>query len=92
MEVTPAEKENLVEHYATWKEMGKMFGKNIASISISPESEVYKAIRDNDIYTISFKKKDDPETWFMIQCIKQGESSEGAQKIVIGEILNVWIR
>ena len=57
-----------------------------------PESEVYKAIRDNDIYTISFKKQDDPETWFMIQCIKQGESSEGPQKIVIGEILNVWIR
>ena len=92
MEITPAEKDNLVEHYATWKEMGKMFGKNIASISISPESEVYKAIRDNDIYTISFKKQDDPETWFMIQCIKQGESSEGPQKIVIGEILNIWIR
>lgn len=92
MQVTPGENETLVERYATWKEMGKMFGKNIASISMSPESEVYKAIKDNDFYTISFSKKDDPETWFMIQCVKQGESNEGQQKIIIGEILNVWIR
>lgn len=92
MQVTPGDNDKLVEHYATWKEMGKMFGKNIASISISPDSEVYKAVKDNDFYTISFSKKDDPETWFMIQCIKQGESTEGTQKIIIGEILNVWIR
>ncbi|WP_293715191.1 DUF4468 domain-containing protein [uncultured Parabacteroides sp.] len=92
MQVTPGENGTLVEHYATWKEMGKMFGKNIASISISPDSEVYKAIKDNDFYTISFNKQDDPETWFMIQCVKQGESTEGTQKIIIGEILNVWIR
>lgn len=92
MQVSPANNETLIERYATWKEMGKMFGKNIASVSISPDSEVYKAIKDNDIYTISFSKKDDPETWFMIQCIKQGESTEGQQKIIIGEILNVWIR
>ena len=92
MQVTPADNESLVEHYATWKEMGKMFGKNIASISISPDSEVYKAIKDNDFYTISFTKQDEPETWFMIQCVKQGESTEGTQKIIIGEIINVWIR
>ena len=92
MQVTPADNESLVEHYATWKEMGKMFGKNIASISISPDSEVYKAIKDNDFYTISFTKQDGPETWFMIQCVKQGESTEGTQKIIIGEIINVWIR
>lgn len=92
MQVSPANNETLVERYATWKEMGKMFGKNIASVSISPDSEVYKSIKDNDIYTISFSKKDDPETWFMIQCIKQGESTEGQQKVIIGEILNVWIR
>ena len=81
MQVTPADNESLVEHYATWKEMGKMFGKNIASISISPDSEVYKAIKDNDFYTISFTKQDEP-----------GESTEGTQKIIIGEIINVWIR
>ncbi|WP_075556022.1 DUF4468 domain-containing protein [Parabacteroides timonensis] len=92
MQVTPGDNESLVEHYATWKEMGKMFGKNIASISISPDSEVYKAIKDNDFYTISFTKQDEPETWFMIQCVKQGESTEGTQKIIIGEIINVWIR
>lgn len=92
MQVTPGNNESLVEHYASWKEMGKMFGKNIASISISPDSEVYKAIKDNDFYTISFTKQDEPETWFMIQCVKQGESTEGTQKIIIGEILNVWIR
>lgn len=92
MQVTPGNNESLVEHYATWKEMGKMFGKNIASISISPDSEIYKMIKDNDYYTISFTKQDEPETWFMIQCVKQGESTEGTQKIIIGEILNVWIR
>lgn len=43
MQVTPGDNDKLVEHYATWKEMGKMFGKNIASISISPDSEVYKS-------------------------------------------------
>lgn len=92
MQVFPLDNEKMIERYATWKEMGKMFGKNIAFISISQDSEVYKAIKDNDIYTITFSKKDDPETWFMIQCCKQGESTDGQQKIIIGEILNVWIR
>lgn len=92
MQVFPLDNEKMIERYATWKEIGKMFGKNIASISISQDSEVYKAIKDNDIYTITFSKKDDPETWFMIQCSKQGESTDGQQKIIIGEILNVWIR
>lgn len=92
MQVFPLDNEKMIERYATWKEIGKMFGKNIASISISQDSEVYKAIKDNDIYTITFSKNDDPETWFMIQCSKQGESTDGQQKIIIGEILNVWIR
>lgn len=92
MQVSPGDNESLVEKYASWKEMGKMFGKNIASISISPDSEVYKAIKDGGIYTISFTKKDDPETWFLIQCSKQGESTDGARKVIIGEVLNVWIR
>lgn len=92
MEVTPAEKEDQTELYASWKGMGKMFGKNTASISISTESEVYKAIGDGGIYTLSFRKEDSPEIWFMIQCIRQGETGEGQQKTVIGEVLNVWIR
>lgn len=92
MEVTAAEKEDLTERYAVWKGMGRMMGKNIASISISPESEVCKSIGDGGIYTISFRKGDSPEVWFMIQCIRQGETEEGGQKTIIGEILNVWIR
>lgn len=92
MLVFPLEDDTKIERYARWKEIGKMFGKNIASISISPESEVYKVIKESDIYSISFTKKDDPEVWFLIQCSKQGESSDGQQKIIIGEILNIWIR
>lgn len=92
MQVWPLDNEKMIERYATWKEIGKMFGKNIATISISPDSEVYKAIKDNDVYSISFTKKDDPETWFLIQCCKQGESTDGQQKLIVGEILNVWIR
>lgn len=92
MQVCPLDNEKMIERYATWKEIGKMFGKNIATISISADSEVYKAIKDNDIYSISFTKKDDTETWFLIQCCKQGESTDGQQKLIVGEILNVWIR
>lgn len=92
MQVWPLDNEKMIERYASWKEIGKMFGKNIATISISPDSEVYKAIKDNDIYSISFTKKDEPETWFLIQCCKQGESTDGQQKLIVGEILNVWIR
>lgn len=92
MQVWPLDNEKMIERYASWKEIGKMFGKNIATISISADSEVYKAIKDNDIYSISFTKKDDTETWFLIQCCKQGESTDGQQKLIVGEILNVWIR
>lgn len=92
MEVTAAVKEDLSERYAQWKGIGKMMGKNIASISISADSEVYRSIGNGGIYTLSFKKDDSPEVWFMIQCIRQGETEEGGRKTLIGEILNVWIR
>lgn len=80
--------------HVDWKGIGKMFGKTISTISISKESPAYKAIGTNDIYRLSFSKPgtsaDDP--WIIIECRKQGETAEGQQMTVIGEITNVWIK
>lgn len=77
-----------------WKGTGNMFGKTISTVSISKESAVYKAIGNNDLYRLSFSKPgtsaDAP--WIIIECRKQGETSEGQQTLLIGEITNVWIK
>lgn len=94
MAVTPGKDTNLAETNALWKGTGNMFGKAIASFSITPESPVYKAINDNDTYTVSFIKKEDnnSDSWMIIECRKQGETEDGTSKTIIGEILNVWIK
>lgn len=94
MAVTPGKDTNLTETNALWKGTGNMFGKAIASFSITPESPVYKTINDNDTYTVSFIKKEDnnSDSWMIIECRKQGETQDGTSKTIIGEILNVWIK
>lgn len=94
MTVTSGKDTNLTETNAVWKGTGNMFGKAIASFSITPESPVYKAINDNDTYTVSFIKKEDnnSDSWMIIECRKQGETEDGTSKTIIGEILNVWIK
>ncbi len=77
-----------------WKGMGNMFGKTTSTISISKDSPVYKAIGNNDLYQLSFSKPgtstDTP--WIIIECRKQGETAEGENAMLIGEVVNVWIK
>lgn len=85
---------NVSDANAQWKGLGNMFGKPISTISLPANSPAYKAIGGNDTYRLSFSKPgasaDSP--WIIIECRKQGETSEGQQTTIIGEILNVWIK
>lgn len=89
-----AVKGNTTDANVEWKGIGNMFGKTISTISISKDSPAYKAIDNNDVYRLSFSKPgtsaDAP--WIIIECRKQGETSEGQQTMLIGEITNVWIK
>lgn len=81
------------EASASWKGIGNMLGKSIASVTISPDSPVYKSIKDNDTYNISFFKKGETgDAWLIIECRKVGETADGNQKTVMGEIVNVWVK
>lgn len=94
VQIKPVSDPSASDTHVVWKGIGKMFGKTISTISISKESPVYKAIGTNDLYRLSFSKPgtsaDDP--WIIIECRKQGETAEGQQMTVIGEITNVWIK
>lgn len=81
------------EKDVAWKGVGTMFGKQIAMIAIRAESPLYASLNTGDKYTLSFFNADDPETaWMIIECNKQGETSEGTERTLIGEILNVWLK
>lgn len=94
VQIKPVSDPSASDTHVVWKGIGKMFGKTISTISISKESPVYKAIGTNDLYRLSFSKPgtsaDDP--WIIIECRKQGETAEGQQMTVIGEVTNVWIK
>lgn len=93
MQVASAGKPETKETSAEWKGTGNMFGKSIASIAISKDSPVYKEIGNNDTYSLSFfKKGESGDAWLIIDCRKQGETAEGQQITVIGEIINVWMK
>jgi len=81
------------ESNITWKGIGNMFGKHITTITISSESPLYKSLNTGSKYTLAFFNQSDKETpWMIIECNKQGETSEGTEKTIIGEILNVWLK
>lgn len=94
LSVAPGKDALLVDDNIRWKGLGSMFGKETASFSVSPESPSYKAIGNGEVYTISFLKKDGDSNgkWMMIDCRKQGETPDGNQVTVVGEVLNVWIK
>ena len=85
---------NATDSNAEWKGYGKLSGKTICTISLSLDSPIYKAIEDNDIYKLFFFKPELTvnEAWIIMECRKQGESSEGKQVTLIGELTNVWIK
>lgn len=76
-----------------WKGIGNMFGKPIATITIRSGSPLYKLLNTGSNYTLAFFNQSDKETpWMIIECSKQGETSEGTEKTIIGEILYVWLK
>lgn len=77
---------------ATWKGIGDMFGKKIASVAIPAGNQTDRSIGMNDTYRLSFSQTKGGEPWMIIECTKQGETPDGNQKTVLGEILHVWIK
>ena len=75
-----------------WKGLGNMFGKPIASVSAEENSSIFTWIATNHTYTILFVKKEQTVPWMIMDCRKQGETHEGSQKTIIGEILQIWIK
>ncbi|MGM9758660.1 MAG: DUF4468 domain-containing protein [Parabacteroides sp.] len=80
------------EPQAQWKGIGSLMGKSIASVAVSPESAVYKQIGENGAFRLSFCKAGEQEPWFIIDCRKQGETTDGGQKVLLGEILQIWVK
>lgn len=77
---------------ATWKGIGDMFGKKIASVAIPAGNQTDRSIGTNDTYRLSFSQTKGGEPWMIIECVKQGETPDGNQKTLLGEILHVWIK
>lgn len=94
LEIVSDKDKSVKETKGNWKGIGKMLGKNIASVSVDEDSQVCKALKDNDVYSISFTKKEGSNEgpWLIIECRKQGETADGGQKTIVGEITNIWIK
>lgn len=90
MRVTAGKSDNPVETNATWKGMSEMFGKNVATITLSEKSPVYRLIDQQ--FIISFMKEGSETPWMIIECSKQGETTEGNNKTILGEIQQIWIK
>ncbi len=85
---------NVTDKNITWKGVGDMFGKTICMIVISQDSPAYKTIENNGLYQVHFSKPEasPDEAWIIIECRKQGETSDNQKILLIGEITNVWIK
>lgn len=92
MQVTTDKYQTVKETAATWKGVGNMFGKSVTTISIDPESTVYKNIGNNDLYNISFFKQGEDSAWMIFECRKVGETDENGQKTLMGEVIHVWVK
>ncbi|MDH6534413.1 DUF4468 domain-containing protein [Parabacteroides sp. 52] len=92
MHVSPEKgQDKKTEKKASWKGFGTLFNKTITTITLSEDSPVYKQI--NGLYTLSFLKEETDDTpWMIIECQKQGETTEESQKTIIGEVLTIWIK
>lgn len=90
MQITAGEATTPVETDATWKGISEMFGKTVATVTINESSVVYQQIKDR--YTLSFGKEGEATPWMLIECRKQGETTEGTTKTLLGEIVQIWIK
>lgn len=77
----------------TWRGMGKLFGKDIASIAIAENSLADLSLKDGNTYLISFSRTDgEANDWMLIECRKSGETVEEDKVIITGEILGIWMK
>lgn len=85
---------NITENQAEWKGFGKMFGKDIASITLDADSHFYQQVKDGEVYTLQFAPEpfSQDAVWMIIECSKQGETAEGDKRTVIGEVLKIWVK
>lgn len=90
MQITPGQAASPVETNASWKGISEMFGKKVATVTLSDSSPVYAQIKD--IFTISFMKEGSEAPWMIIECNKQGETTDGTNKAILGEIQQIWIK
>lgn len=90
MRITPGKEQTPVETSGEWKGISTMFGKTVATITLNQESAVYKQIEN--VFILSFVKAGDTLPWMIIECNKQGETTEGTDKTILGEILQIWIK
>lgn len=90
--ITTTQAPTLQDTEATWKGIGDMFGKKIASVAIQAGSQTDQSIGTNDTYRLSFSQTKGGEPWMIIECTKQGETPDGNQKTLLGEIVHVWIK
>jgi len=85
--------EQSAEGEISWKGIGNMFGKHISTITVNAESPIYKSLQTGESYTLNFFNETNKETpWMIIECNKQGETSEGAERTIIGEIIHIWLK
>jgi len=90
MKITAGKESSPAESNGDWKGISDMFGKKVATVSMSETSPVYKQI--NGLFTISFTKEGTGEPWMIIECNKQGETTDGTEKTILGEIIQIWIK
>ena len=93
LQISLPEANDVTETAVSWKGVGNLFGKTIATIELDKNSAVYKQLENNKPFLLSFFKTDDAgDAWFIMECNKQGETPEGSKAAIMGEIINVWIK
>ena len=93
LQIVKTDQPETKETSVTWKGIGNILGKTITSTTIQANSPVYQKIGNNGTYSLLFFKKGETQNaWLIIDCIKQGETTEGEQKTLMGEILKVWMK
>lgn len=85
---------NITENNAEWKGFGNLFGKDIASITLDAESDFYKQVKEGETYTLQFAPEPFAQdaVWMIIECSKQGETTDGNKRTVIGEVMHIWVK
>ena len=68
--------------------------EEVKALLRTTKESLYKGIESNKnaFSLFFFKKGEEKDAWLIIDCYKQGETAEGEQIIIMGEIINVWMK